>query len=266
MFLIGMLQALALAGPAEELSEMEHTLLLCSRMAESANTQAARVTSWQECADEATSNQISAETLSRLEGQIAWEQYKLEHSGDSLSLADQGLRAWANDDLWLPSDELVSMWIALNANAEIRSNLSDVRVVTLRWMPYRGQDPDFVSNTYDQLVRSVADAGFRVPDPEHTDSSNANIYLNVAMRESQGDPTDEVPTGAIHRYRVGLRASSVNFETKGIRTGPIEGVATSSDSRVEIARVNAMEKATADFAIRLVERVVRVVFREQPER
>ncbi len=265
MFLLSLLHATALAGGINDLSEMEQILVLCNRSADHAATQAHRVTVWRDCSEEYSANNgQDSEIISRLEGQLAWEQYKLDHSEDPLTLASLGLRAWANDRLWLPSEDLVSLWLTLNGDSQSRSNIADVRVVTLRWLPSSGQDPEFASAAYDQLVRSVADSGFRVPDPEHTDSSNANIYVSVSMSEAEGEPSDQVPTGAIHTYTVGLRASSVNFETKGIRTGPLESEGTASDSRVETARTESMEKATSSFAIRLVERVVRVVFREQP--
>jgi len=262
MLLISLLHATALAGAIGELSEMEQALLLCSRAADNSGSQADRVIAWSDCSEEAVANGLSNETVTRLNAQAVWEQYKLDNSSDPLTLASQGLSAWANDRLWLPSEDLVTMWLTLNSDPEIRANLSNVHVVTLRWLPTSGEDSEFASNTYDRLARTVADAGFRVPAPEHTDSSNANIYLNVSMSEAQDEPSDQVPAGAIHTYRVRLSTSSVNFETKGIRTGPLEAEAQASDSRVEVARTDSMEKAASSFAIRLVERVVRVVYRE----
>ena len=262
MLFFSLLHTTALAGAISDLSEMEQTLVLCSRVAENATTQTERVTAWRDCSEEATANGLSDETLTRLSNQVAWEQYKLDNSSDPLTLASQGLSAWANDRLWLPSEDLVTMWLTLNSDLETRANLSNVHVVTLRWLPTGGQDPEFATDTYDRLVRSVADAGFRVPDPEHTDSSNANIYLNVSMSEVEGGPSEQVPAGAIHTYRIHLRTSAVNFETRGIRTGPLEAEGEGRDSRIEMARTDSMEKAASSFAIRLVERVVRVVFRE----
>lgn len=265
MFFISLLHATVFAGSIGDLSEMEQTMVLCSRAADDTNTQSDRVDAWRLCSEQASANGLTSETVTRVEGQLAWEQYKLDHSEDPLTLASLGLREWANGRLWLPSEGLVSMWLTLNADPDTRSNLSDVHVVTLRWLPSSDQDAEFAATTYDYLVRSIADAGFRVPAPEHTDSSNADIYLNVSMSESEGEPSDQVPAGAVHTYRVALRANSVNFETKEIRTGPLEADGEASDSRVAQARTESMEKAASSFAIGLVERVVRVVFREHSD-